>query len=628
MATAFAMPYLITPKSPSVVTTFIPLLFTYWAFGQSASLDLVTAKELTMTSYEKDSTSDAVCLFDVGEVIWDISRGTILNIHYRIKILRKTDYSKYADVVLLGERDEINNLHASTYNLVNGAIMRSDVKEDEIYKQRQKSYEKLSFALPNVAQGSVIDVSYTQTWPDFELINWNFQRSIPVIWSEFKFNSGLFNYLIDYRGNPKFAIQESSKKEQVKRWVMTDVPTFRPEPMMLDETVFKMSIKFWPVDRSGWEGIASDLATNLSFGYILRGDDQVKQRTDAITQGVTDSMKKIENITMYLKKQVAWDGREDFMADNPVDIFKMKEGSSGDINLLLGAMLKTAGFDVTMVLIRTRGKGLPIEQLIYLHQFNYVICRVKNGENSILLDATEPLLPFDQLPDRCLNHSGLLLDSKPVWIPIAPNVKYKVSLNVDLAIDEQGTLAGNCRLKEDGYAALEVRKELSNKGEPHRYFASKGWDIKNYQVHNTDSLNKPVQEIFDMIIGDQANVVGDKIFFNPFLGLEVGYPALTSPVRIYPLDLGLPQETTFICNITLPPGYELESVPEGKIVRLQDNSAKCTFHFGLVGNRLTTMLNMQVNKTVFAPEEYAALWDFFSRITSKMAEQQVLRKKG
>ncbi len=186
-------------------------------------------------------------------------------------------------------------------------------------------------------------------------------------------------------------------------------------------------------------------------------------RADALTSGVSDPMKKIENITMYVKKQIAWDGTTDFFSDNPTDVFKKKEGSSGDINLILGSILKKAGFDVTMVLIRTRGKGVPLQHVIDLRQFNYVICRVKQGESELFLDATEPKLPFDQLPKRCLNHLGLLMDSKkPAWVSIVQKTKEKWSLNADLTLDEQGSLSGKFRLTEEGYAALNARQECED----------------------------------------------------------------------------------------------------------------------------------------------------------------------
>ncbi len=151
--------------------------------------------------------------------------------------------------------------------------------------------------------------------------------------------------------------------------------------------------------------------------------------------------------------------------------------------------------------------------------------------------------------------------------------------------------------------------------------------MKNYRILNYDTVSRPVQENYDVTISDQATVTNDKIYLNPFLGLELGNHFLTNNERIYPIDLIVPQDNTIICNIVLPNGFELESMPEGKVIKLQDNSAKCTFNFARIGKRVTATRSIQINKTVFIPEEYQALRDFFSRIISKTGEQLMLKKK-
>ncbi len=238
--------------------SIILLLSAVNAFSQNRFSDNVTLDELSMKTYEKDSTADAVCLFDLGDL--RIDNGTILTIHYRIKILKKTDYSNYADIVIISERNTLQKLQASTYNLINGQIVRSDVKEDGIHHVKDgKNTERITVAMPNVVEGSVIDVSYSLRWLDYRMIRWEFQRDIPVKWSEYKFTNWKFSYLIDYRGAPKFTVNESTKKDRVQQWVMTDVPAFKPEPMMLDENVYRMSVNFWrPNER--WEQIVDYFA--------------------------------------------------------------------------------------------------------------------------------------------------------------------------------------------------------------------------------------------------------------------------------------------------------------------------------------------------------------------------------
>jgi hypothetical protein len=44
------------------------------------------------------------------------------------------------------------------------------------------------------------------------------------------------------------------------------------------------------------------------------------------------------------------------------------------------------------------------------------------------------------------------------------------------------------------------------------------------------------------------------------------------------------------------------------------------------GAEVTVVSRLQINKTLFMPEEYPALREFYSRVVAKMAEMVVLEK--
>ena len=83
-----------------------------------------------------------------------------------------------------------------------------------------------------------------------------------------------------------------------------------------------------------------------------------------------------------------------------------------------------------------------------------------------------------------------------------------------------------------------------------------------------------------------------------------------------------------MCHITIPEGYEVESLPENKNITLPNNAAKCSFNISLDGNRLSVVSNLKVNETYFLPNEYVSLREFYTRIIAKQTEPIVLRKKS
>ena len=72
-------------------------------------------------------------------------------------------------------------------------------------------------------------------------------------------------------------------------------------------------------------------------------------------------------------------------------------------------MLEKAGFEVYPVLISTRDNGFVRENIAVSTQFNYVICLVRFGDKSVLLDGTDAFLGTCVLPERCLNGQGLMI---------------------------------------------------------------------------------------------------------------------------------------------------------------------------------------------------------------------------
>ena len=84
--------------------------------------------------------------------------------------------------------EKISGLKAITYNLENGKIVETKAKSDGFFKEKfTDNVDLVKVALPNVKTGSVVEITYKIN-SDF-LINfwdWEFQETIPVVWSEYR----------------------------------------------------------------------------------------------------------------------------------------------------------------------------------------------------------------------------------------------------------------------------------------------------------------------------------------------------------------------------------------------------------------------------------------------------------
>lgn len=410
---------------------------------------------------------------------------------------------------------------------------------------------------------------------------------------------------------------------------MVDVPAFKSEPLMPEKTAYLSHINFWK-SREWWTSIHIRMLGNPSFWGIIKGNDFLSSIVKIAVKNSTDSLEMVRLISEHVKSNVKWNGEEDFFADKPLTVLERREGTAGDINLLLASLLAKAGFKVNMVLISTRGNGYLSEDYPSLNQFNYVVCVIKINGKHFALDATEKNLPFDMLPMRCYNQSGFMFNEDIFqWISLRPTRKARSSITANLAVTEAGELQGKVSVHQFDYGAYEARTKYFNLGEEEylkRAAAHQSWSITKSEILNTDSIALPVIEEHEITAQNHVTVSSDFMYVNPYVGLEdISNPFLTEK-REYPIDFIVPMEEVFLGTITLPDGYRVESMPENKIMAMPENAAKGVFNFSHVGNKVSISAIISINKTYFETNEYPSLREFHARFIAKLHEPIVLKK--
>ena len=182
-------------KSLMLVTCLtMPLFLLAQKGGDVPGFGKVEKTDLEMKTCDFDDKAEAVVLFDVGELYFDLSAmapSMQLERHVRIKIL-KDKGKTHADIripyVSYRNIEYIKNLSAQTYNLdAAGNIVTTKVEKKLIFDKPIDKYRTNQiFTFPDVQAGSIIEYKWTQVWSSFALENWYFQRSIPVKYSRYR----------------------------------------------------------------------------------------------------------------------------------------------------------------------------------------------------------------------------------------------------------------------------------------------------------------------------------------------------------------------------------------------------------------------------------------------------------
>lgn len=656
------------------------------SFAQKAPIKFgeIDIADLKMTRYELDSSAAAVVLTDFGQssLVYSQSEGFSLNFERitRIKILTKDglDWATFSVPLYHdgGNNEKFTSLKAVTYNLENDKVVETKLRNDAVFKEKLNSnVDIMKFTLPNVKEGSIVEISYKVNSDFFfNFQDWEFQNTIPVRWSEYRAHiPEFFNYDKFMQGYVVLSINETKDvqtsitlnykertggrinqtdyqqekidfREYRSRWVAKDVPAFKAEPFIttskdyVSKMNFELSFTKFPNQpiktyMGTWADINKQYSESENFGDHVTGNGFLKKTVEEITAGLTTPEQKISAINNYVKSNVEWNHSSQKLVDNALKkVIETQKGSSAEINLLLASMLDKAGFKVSPVLVSTRDHGFVRESSPISSQFNYVLCLVRVGDKIMLLDATDRLLPAGVLPERCLNGRGLVISKADgySWVSLSSPNKSKTFYNADLTLNSEGELKGKLLADRSGYSAYSGRKDFFSKGESDYVKAlvgSKSWTIGKSEFINAKEISESFKEVHEVVINDHVVATDNVIYLNPFVALQEQENPFKLEKREYPVDFGSPLEKLYMCKITIPAGYIVDELPQGRIIRMPENTAKYTYNVSQTGDVLMVTSNLQINNSLFSQDEYPNLREFYSQVVAKQAEQIVLKKK-
>lgn len=624
-------------------------------------------EELKMTSYDLDTSAAALVLADIGYFTYDLrapDQLTELNVHRRIKILKRNGFSEGDIEIPYYSKDryqDIIQLKAQIFNP--DGSKRSIEKKDFFEEKTAEGYTTKKFTFPEIQVGSVIEYSYVMQTKDWVRIpTWYFQTDIPVRLSEYVLNIPEFlEFVIISRGreldrNEQFL--ESGIGIRNRKYILAvkDAPALKEEAFITTMTDYTAHVIFQISGTvqngirqpylSDWKTVAKELLESENFGKRIDRKANFNDAYDKVAPLVASAKtpeEKVKTIYHFVLDHIKWDGTNGIYQTEPLNkVFELKKGDAAGVNLMLIALLKAFGFDAKPLLVSTREHGQPIELYPIRSQFNYVLAFLKHNDKIQLLDATHHQRPMGLPAIRALNNKGWVVDAeKPEWVDIAPGRSSSTRM-FNITLNEEGKAFGKIVSAYDGYAALEVREELTKKDDPQSSSQAPEEDndedvsatLANIEydsvtIKNLDDIYKTLAYNAKVVIPEGGTVNGDFIYLNPVLHPAFDENPFKQTVREYPVDIPYPLSHRYVLNLTIPEGYAVEQMPEQVSLSLPENGGKFTFLVSkLAGTARTFQINstIQINQVHFEPEEYTAIKKFFDLIIEKQQEQLVLKK--
>ncbi|WP_281336616.1 transglutaminase domain-containing protein [Flavobacterium eburneipallidum] len=663
----------------------IVLLFSFFSNSnaQDFRIGKVSMAELEEKEHPKDPTATAAILFKKGEVkfVYTESDGfqVVTEVKTRIKIYKKEGYDWANQEVRYYLDNNINEnvffSDAATYNLVNGKIEKTKLKSDgEFIEKINKFWGLKKITLPNIKEGAVIEFAYTiKTGIVSFLRDWDFQTSIPVNYSEFttyipeyyEYKSNQKGFVTIARtveksrgsiiinskertggfGGPvktEFSQDKIEFSETKTNYLVKDLPAMKDEAFVnnIDNYTSSIShelslsnfpgtpIKYYSTD---WASVVKTIYEYSDFGNELNKTGYFEEDITKLLNGLNTQNERVSTVFNYVKNNVKWNNLRGYSCDEGVKTaYKNKTGNTAEINLMLTAMLRFAGFNANPVLVSTRDNGITF--FPSRTAFNGVIAAVETPEGMILLDATEKYSEPNVLPFRDLNWVGRLIrkDGTSTEVDLMPKALSREVTNMSLELKTDGTATGKIRNQFTNHEALKFRK--ANLGLTTESYLEKletnnnDIEVSDYARENDLDLSQPMVETFAFKDTKDIEIIDGKIYVSPLLFLVTKENPFKQEVREYPVDFGYPKQEKYNININIPEGYVVESMPVGINIGTGENVGSFKYMIANSANSIQIVINKDINTAIVQADFYPVLKDFYKQIIDKQNEKIVLKK--
>ena len=184
---------------PITVQKRYPLLFSLFLFvsllnvvaAQETPPSFANAEDIALKEVPFDKNADAVFIWDKGVSNYDEQYRLITEREVKLKILKQSGIERGNIRILFYSGDNfeyISNIEAIVFTPEeHGGYTASTLNSKNIFKRQiNRLYSEVTFALPNVKVGSIIEYRYRSVMKSYGgLRNWEFQKDLPVLLSSY-----------------------------------------------------------------------------------------------------------------------------------------------------------------------------------------------------------------------------------------------------------------------------------------------------------------------------------------------------------------------------------------------------------------------------------------------------------
>ena len=528
----------------------------------------------------------------------------------------------------------MTRVKGATYNLVDGAIEKTQLDKDLIFTDEEvKGVKFKKFSFPNVSPGSVIELSYKSergTGADIDL-----QYDIPIrkVKAKITNNSQIG---IEILQNPR-AFLNVNRIENAKSttFIANNVPALESENYVYDMDLYRshLTINITAATNAfqfgTWESLVELLSETDAYEVGVKPKKFYRDEVEAAVGDEIDELKKAKLVYEYVRSKFKWNEGYGYMPDQSVrDTFKKKEGDLSDINLVLISMLNSVGLKANPVLVSTKLNGIPLTASA--SAFNVMIAAVTIADKTYLFDAAHEESNVNFIAARFLNWQGLRMynDKTFDWVPLTGARTSPKQIMAKAELDEDFLLVGNVKERHGGYYDINKKGEIKDLGENKIAtildYGQSGLEVSDVEA-KTDS-DSHTEIAFDFELDNAVDEIDNKLYFSPLLFFGLSENPFLKEERKYSIDFEFPFKDQTMLTIKIPEDYQVESLPQPTRIALPDGAGSFTYRASANGNNIQVSTVFEIKTAVLPYDKYESLREFFTIRMTKENEKIVLSK--
>lgn len=614
----------------------------------------VSKAELTSTECTFNKDAEAVCLVDEGENSYTISRLSVsINGSYRkrIKVLKEPGVGMAADVkIKYYSKDGYENITGITgtvYNLDDaGNIVASKLEKAQIYDKKIDSrWSEISFALPNVKIGSVVEYKYKRFKKSSieDIDDWYFQSYMPVKYSSYNLIlPEYFDFTYNVTRRQDIDIKKTGTNNGGIKFTMRDIPALKDEPFMSGMREYLQRVNFQltaikppgeqPISyRTTWKKLSEELMDAEWFGRQLSKNVKDAGIVKKNLANVTEPAQKIKKIYEYVQSNMTWDGNYSRGSYEGISTaWDKKSGNITDINLILTNLLQDNGIKAAPLLVSTRDNGVVNTIYPFLEQFNATYVYAEAGDKTYILNAADKYNPYSIYPyDVQLTDAFLVRDKNPSFFYINDDkTKLEHKTFLFIGINGDGKINGNATIESKGYAK-NIRKKMHTDGKLKDAYGSTDaidFYIDSINVSNADLDDAPLRQ--EVYFTGKLRPSGDYYFlpYNLFLGLNTN--PFIAEKRESAIDFGYNQTFHVIGSINIDSNYVIEDMPKNIRMILPDTSVMFTRILQKNNQTISFQIKVDFMRQRYEADEYPDVKELYKKLFAMLTENIAIKKKN